>query len=126
MSAPPFDVNGRTVFIAGAARGIGKATAERLHGKGATRRAAWLHRQSAPVVKAIDAIERGIERRSARLWAPRWVGPMLAARGLLQPLLERRALRDSEALANALRVAESSGEAQSQDPLLGVAAQAIE
>ncbi len=52
----------------------------------------------APLVKAIDAIERGIERRSARLWAPRWVGPMLAARGLLQPLLERRALRDSEAL----------------------------
>ena len=80
----------------------------------------------APLVKAIDAIERGIERRSARLWAPRWVGPMLAARGLLQPLLERRALRDSEALENALRVAESSGEAQSQDPLLGVAAQAIE
>jgi NAD(P)-dependent dehydrogenase (short-subunit alcohol dehydrogenase family) len=80
----------------------------------------------APVVKAIDAIELGIERRSARVWAPRWVGPMLAARGLLQPLLERRALRDSEALAEALRVAESSGEAQSQDALLGVAAQAIE
>ena len=80
----------------------------------------------APLVKAIDAIERGIERRSARLWAPRWVGPMLAMRGLLQPLLERRALRDGDALADALRVAESSGEAQSQDPLLGVAAQAIE
>ena len=31
----PFDVNGRTVFITGAARGIGAATAERLHGKGA-------------------------------------------------------------------------------------------
>jgi NAD(P)-dependent dehydrogenase (short-subunit alcohol dehydrogenase family) len=80
----------------------------------------------APVVKAIDAIELGIERRSARLWAPRWVGPMLALRGVLQPLIERRAQRDSEALANALRVAESSGEAQSQDALLGVAAQAIE
>jgi NAD(P)-dependent dehydrogenase (short-subunit alcohol dehydrogenase family) len=80
----------------------------------------------APVVKAIDAIELGIERRSARVWAPRWVGPMLALRGVLQPLIERRAQRDSEALANALRVAESSGEAQSQDALLGVAAQAIE
>jgi NAD(P)-dependent dehydrogenase (short-subunit alcohol dehydrogenase family) len=80
----------------------------------------------APVVKAIDAIERGIERRSARVWAPRWVGPMLALRGVLQPLIERRAQRDTEALANALRVAESSGEAQSQDALLGVAAQAIE
>jgi NAD(P)-dependent dehydrogenase (short-subunit alcohol dehydrogenase family) len=78
----------------------------------------------APVVKAIDAIERGIERRSARVWAPRWVGPMLSLRGVLQPLIERRAQRDTEALANALRVAESSGEAQGQDALLGVAAQA--
>jgi NAD(P)-dependent dehydrogenase (short-subunit alcohol dehydrogenase family) len=30
-----YDINGRTVFITGAARGIGKATAERLHAKGA-------------------------------------------------------------------------------------------
>jgi NAD(P)-dependent dehydrogenase (short-subunit alcohol dehydrogenase family) len=80
----------------------------------------------APVVKAIDAIELGIERRSARVWAPRWVGPMLSLRGVLQPLIERRAQRDSEALAEALRIAESSGEAQNQDALLGVAAQAIE
>ena len=30
-----YDVNGRTVFITGAARGIGKASAERLYAKGA-------------------------------------------------------------------------------------------
>jgi NAD(P)-dependent dehydrogenase (short-subunit alcohol dehydrogenase family) len=33
--AQPFDVNGRTVFITGAARGIGAETARRLHRKGA-------------------------------------------------------------------------------------------
>jgi NAD(P)-dependent dehydrogenase (short-subunit alcohol dehydrogenase family) len=80
----------------------------------------------APVSKAIDAIEKGIERRSARVWAPRWIGPMLLARGLLQPLVERRTLKDPGALAEAMRLATDSGEAQSQDPLLGLASQAIE
>ena len=35
-------------------------------------------RNPGSAAKAIDAIERGIERRSARVWAPRWVGPMIA------------------------------------------------
>ena len=47
-------------------------------------------RDPIPVSRAVAAIKRGIERRSARVWAPRWVGPMIAVRGLLQPLLERR------------------------------------
>src|ERR1700735_1552721 len=33
--APPYNVNGRTVCITGAARGIGAETARRLHAKGA-------------------------------------------------------------------------------------------
>lgn len=37
---------------------------------------------------AVDAIERGIDRRSSRVWAPRYVGSALALRGLLQPTTE--------------------------------------
>ncbi|HEV3319850.1 MAG TPA: short-chain dehydrogenase/reductase [Solirubrobacteraceae bacterium] len=83
-------------------------------------------RNPAPVSKAIDAIERGIERRSARVWAPRWVGPTIALRGLLQPLVERRVLREPERLAEAIRLADpASSSVAEQDPLLGVAAQAL-
>src|SRR3954447_24710499 len=35
LSAPDYDVSGRTVFITGAARGIGAASARRLHAAGA-------------------------------------------------------------------------------------------
>jgi NAD(P)-dependent dehydrogenase (short-subunit alcohol dehydrogenase family) len=83
-------------------------------------------RNPAPLSKAIAAIERGVERRSSRVWAPRWVGPMLLLRGLLQPLTERRTLKDSALLEEGMRLADSSGEAQKQDPVLGVSAQAIE
>ena len=79
----------------------------------------------APVSKAIDAIERGIERRSARLWAPRWVGPMIALRGLIQPLTERRLLSDPDGLSASIRASEASQETAKQDPLLGVAMQAV-
>ncbi len=79
----------------------------------------------APVSTAVDAIERGIERRSARLWAPRWVGPMIALRGLIQPLTERRLLSDKDSLRESIRASESSRETATQDPLLGVAMQAV-
>ncbi len=83
-------------------------------------------RKPAPLVKAIDAIERGIQRRSARVWAPRWVGPMITLRGLLQPLVERRMLSEPERVAEAIRLADpASGNVADQDPLLGIAAQAI-
>jgi NAD(P)-dependent dehydrogenase (short-subunit alcohol dehydrogenase family) len=83
-------------------------------------------REPAPLSKAIDAIERGIERRASRVWYPRWVGPLLLVRGALQPLTEWRTLQDPSALTEGMRLAESSGEARSQDPVLGVSAQAIE
>ena len=81
-------------------------------------------RRPAPLSKAIDAIERGIERRSARVWAPRWVGPMLLLRGIAQPLIERNTLRDEAMLLEAIRLAESTAP-DLQDPVLGVSAQAI-
>lgn len=83
-------------------------------------------RTPAPLSKAIDAIERGVQRRSARVWAPRWVGAVLAARGLLQPLTERRTLRDPARLAEGVRLADASGETERQDPVLGVAAKALD
>jgi NAD(P)-dependent dehydrogenase (short-subunit alcohol dehydrogenase family) len=83
-------------------------------------------RNPAPLSKAIDAIERGIEQRAPRVWAPRWVGPMLILRGLLQPLTERQMLRESERLAEGIRLADpASGETTAEDPLLGVAAKAL-
>jgi NAD(P)-dependent dehydrogenase (short-subunit alcohol dehydrogenase family) len=82
-------------------------------------------RNPAPLSKAIDAIERGIQRRSARVWAPRWLGPMLSLRGLIQPLSERRMLKEGAQLEASLRLAEASAASDEHDPLLGVAAKAL-
>jgi NAD(P)-dependent dehydrogenase (short-subunit alcohol dehydrogenase family) len=57
---------------------------------------------TAPLTVAIDAIERGIERRARRVTAPGWVAPVLPLRMLVQPLLDvvsRRGLQESLAIA---------------------------
>jgi hypothetical protein len=83
-------------------------------------------RNPAPLSTAVDAIERGIQRRAPRLWAPRWVGAAIALRGLIQPLTERRILSDPAALSEGIRLAEqASAESAEFDPQLGVAAQAL-
>jgi NAD(P)-dependent dehydrogenase (short-subunit alcohol dehydrogenase family) len=83
-------------------------------------------RDPAPLAKALDAIERGIERRAGRVWAPRWIGPMLALRGVLQPLTERQVVADTPGLAEGLRLADpANGQTTEEDPLLGVAAKAL-
>jgi NAD(P)-dependent dehydrogenase (short-subunit alcohol dehydrogenase family) len=81
-------------------------------------------RSPAPLSSAVDAIERGIERRSARVWAPRWVGTALALRGLIQSLTELRVKRDPAALSDAMRLADQPS-AAGHDPLLGIAAEAL-
>jgi NAD(P)-dependent dehydrogenase (short-subunit alcohol dehydrogenase family) len=78
----------------------------------------------APLSDAVDAIERGIRRRSARLWAPRWVGGAIALRGVLQPLTELRT-RHSRALPRALELADpAAGGVEDQHPELGVSGDA--
>ena len=80
--------------------------------------------QPAPLAVAIDAIERGVARRSARLWAPRYVGGALALRGIIQPLTELQ-LRHSKHLAASLELADPSPDRpDDQDALLGVSSPA--
>jgi NAD(P)-dependent dehydrogenase (short-subunit alcohol dehydrogenase family) len=43
----------------------------------------------APLSVGIDALERGIARRARRVYAPRWVGPVLPLRMAIQPLVDR-------------------------------------
>jgi NAD(P)-dependent dehydrogenase (short-subunit alcohol dehydrogenase family) len=55
-----------------------------------------------PLALAIDAIERGVERRSRRVTAPGWVGAVLALRMLIQPIAgagSSRGLEESLATA---------------------------
>jgi NAD(P)-dependent dehydrogenase (short-subunit alcohol dehydrogenase family) len=56
----------------------------------------------APLEVGIDALERGIARRSRRIVAPRWVGAMLPLRMAIQPIVDRAAQRG---LPEALEVA---------------------
>jgi NAD(P)-dependent dehydrogenase (short-subunit alcohol dehydrogenase family) len=51
----------------------------------------------APLELGIDAIVRGIERRSRRVVAPRWVGPVLPIRMLAQRIAELGARRGLDA-----------------------------
>jgi NAD(P)-dependent dehydrogenase (short-subunit alcohol dehydrogenase family) len=81
-------------------------------------------RRPAPVSAAVDAIEAGIRRGSARVWAPRYVGAALLARGILQPLTERIAMRSGR-LAASVQLAEPRAEdGDDQHALLGIAARA--
>ena len=51
------------------------------------------HMPVAPVEPAIDALERGIARRSRRIVSPRWVPVVLSARMVVQRLMELQVRR---------------------------------
>jgi NAD(P)-dependent dehydrogenase (short-subunit alcohol dehydrogenase family) len=77
-----------------------------------------------PLSQAVDAIERGIARRSARVWAPRYVGGAIALPGLLQPLTQMRMMA-SRRLPRALELAGRAGAGLSdQHAVLDVAVEA--
>jgi len=81
---------------------------------------AWL-RRPAPPSEAVAAVERGIERRARRVWAPRYVGGALLARDVLQRVIEWRIARRAS-LSEAIRLAGTAAEGTAApDPLLGVA-----
>ncbi len=72
-------------------RGFGTRAAAQLNvGRGPWRRVA-------PLEVGIDAIERGIARRSRRVVAPRWVAAVLPARMLTQRLVDVLARRGLDA-----------------------------
>ncbi len=62
------------------------------------------HLPVAPVEPAIDALERGIIRRSRRIVSPRWVGALLPFREIVQRVVELEARRG---LAKTLEIARS-------------------
>jgi NAD(P)-dependent dehydrogenase (short-subunit alcohol dehydrogenase family) len=69
-------------------------------------------RKPASLETAADVIERGIRRRSARIWAPRWLGAFLLLRSVAQPLIEWR-VRSDQRLPKALELAKPGVSEQS-------------
>lgn len=77
-------------------RGFGTKAAEKM------KAASGPFMRVAPLEVGLDAIERGIARRSRRVVAPRWVGPVLPIRMLVQRVVDLASRRGLDA---ALQVA---------------------
>jgi NAD(P)-dependent dehydrogenase (short-subunit alcohol dehydrogenase family) len=70
----------------------------------------------APLEDAIAVIVDGIERRARRVYAPRWVGAALWARGVLQPLMSHGAARRPD-VRQAIAIAEREPQGPGSGPL---------
>src|SRR2546430_2356858 len=68
------------------ARGCGPRAAAAMQAGGS-------YNKLTPLPVAIDAVERGIARRSRRVVAPAWVGPVLPLRAVVQRVVEVRGQR---------------------------------
>jgi NAD(P)-dependent dehydrogenase (short-subunit alcohol dehydrogenase family) len=70
--------------------------------------------KTAPLSAAGRAIERGVERRADKVWAPRWVLPMTWLRGIMQPLSQRS---NQDRIEEAVKLAEADAGAPAEQPL---------
>jgi len=61
----------------------------------------------APLSDAVDALLHAMEHRSRRAYAPRWVGPLLWARGVVNPLISLLGPRRRD-VREAIRIAEEN------------------
>lgn len=77
--------------------------------------------KAVPVDRAVDAIEDGIVGRKNRVWAPRFVGPSLATRGILQPFLEVAMRLRNNRVTEALEIAHKQSATRRHDAKLGAA-----
>lgn len=78
------------------------------------------------VDKAVSVVEKAINKRTSRVWAPNWVALIYSLRGVLQPFVERKYARDID-LAAALEAADGADKKNdcNQDLLLGAAVNVI-
>jgi NAD(P)-dependent dehydrogenase (short-subunit alcohol dehydrogenase family) len=65
--------------------------------------------------KAGRTIADAVDQRKSRAWAPRWSGPVIARRGIMQPLLDRRAGSD-EGLIEAIRLTDEAALSGDETP----------
>jgi NAD(P)-dependent dehydrogenase (short-subunit alcohol dehydrogenase family) len=70
----------------------------------------------APLADAVTAIADGVEHRARRVYAPRWVGPLLWARGVANPLTGLGAMRRRD-VREAIRVADENPRGPGSGPM---------
>jgi NAD(P)-dependent dehydrogenase (short-subunit alcohol dehydrogenase family) len=80
-------------------RGFGTEAARKLQAQTRSGR----FQRVAPLSAGVDAIERGIEKRSRRVVAPRWVEPLLPIRMPVQRLIEEATWRGLEPVLEVAR-----------------------
>jgi NAD(P)-dependent dehydrogenase (short-subunit alcohol dehydrogenase family) len=72
--------------------------------------------QTAPLQDAVDVIVAGIERRGRRVYAPKYVGPLMWVRGVVNPLINIAAPKRKE-IRDAIRIAEENPQGPGSGPM---------